>query len=167
MLLRPAEPSDAHAVARVHVESWQAAYRGLMPAPYLDSLRPEDRASRYDFATTDPAKPYTLVALVDGVIQGFATTMPSRDPSLPEHGELAALYVHPNHWQHGLGLALIQFARARLEAQGHTHALLWLLDGNQRGARFYERDSWTHDHITRTETVWNLPVTELRYQRPL
>jgi integrase/recombinase XerD len=30
MLLRPAEPDDAIAVARVHVRSWQAAYRTLM-----------------------------------------------------------------------------------------------------------------------------------------
>ncbi len=53
MLLRPAEPADAMAVARVHVRSWQAAYRGLLPDAYLDGLRPEDRAARYDFATED------------------------------------------------------------------------------------------------------------------
>jgi hypothetical protein len=46
MLLRPAEPADAMAVARVHVRSWQAAYSTLLPAEYLDQLRPEDRAQR-------------------------------------------------------------------------------------------------------------------------
>jgi hypothetical protein len=44
MFLRPAEPSDASAVARVHVRSWQAGYRNLLPDQYLDGLRPEDRA---------------------------------------------------------------------------------------------------------------------------
>ena len=43
MLLRPAEPVDAIAVAHVHVRSWQVAYRTLMPDDYLDQLRPEDR----------------------------------------------------------------------------------------------------------------------------
>ncbi|SEQ45832.1 hypothetical protein SAMN03159444_01720 [Pseudomonas sp. NFACC02] len=31
-------PSDAKAIARVHISSWQAAYRDLMPAEYLQSL---------------------------------------------------------------------------------------------------------------------------------
>jgi hypothetical protein len=62
MLLRPAEPGDAIAVARVHVRSWQAAYRTLLPDDYLDQLRPKDRAGKYEFANPDPAKPYTIVA---------------------------------------------------------------------------------------------------------
>ena len=39
MFLRPAEPDDAMEVARVHVRSWQAGYRGLLPDAYLDGLR--------------------------------------------------------------------------------------------------------------------------------
>ena len=36
MLLLPAEPDDAIAVARVHVGSWQAAYRTLLLGDYFD-----------------------------------------------------------------------------------------------------------------------------------
>jgi len=49
MILRPAEPRDALEVARVHIRTWQVAYRGLVPDEYLDSLNIEDRAARYDF----------------------------------------------------------------------------------------------------------------------
>jgi hypothetical protein len=73
MLLRPAAPDDAIAVARVHVRSWQAAYRTLLPDDYLDQLRPEDRAQKYDFASLDPLKPRTIVAAEEGLIHGFAT----------------------------------------------------------------------------------------------
>jgi len=79
MLLRAAESADAMSVARVHVRSWQSAYRGLLPDEYLDKLRPEDRAQRYDFATRDPQSPHTIVAAEAGLIRGFATTAPSRD----------------------------------------------------------------------------------------
>ena len=48
-LIRPAGPDDALAVARVHVRSWQVAYRTLLPDEYLDGLRPEERARRYTF----------------------------------------------------------------------------------------------------------------------
>jgi len=60
MELRRAEPPDAIALARVHVRSWQAAYRKLMPDDYLDQLRPEDRAKKYDFGNLDPLRPYTF-----------------------------------------------------------------------------------------------------------
>lgn len=62
MLLRPAEPADAMAVAYVHVRAWQVAYRDLLPADYLASLKPEDRAQRYTFGGTDPRQPMTTVA---------------------------------------------------------------------------------------------------------
>jgi hypothetical protein len=65
MLIRPAEPDEV-AVACVHVRSWQAAYRTLLPDEYLDKLRPEDRARRFDFATADPLKPRTIVAVKAG-----------------------------------------------------------------------------------------------------
>lgn len=38
-MIRKALPSDAQAIAQVHISSWQAAYRDLMPAEYLDALQ--------------------------------------------------------------------------------------------------------------------------------
>jgi hypothetical protein len=101
MLIRPAEPPDAMAIARVHVRSWQVAYRGLLPQDYLDQLHPEDRARTYDFTSLDPLKPRTIVAVEEGLIHGFATTAPSRDADLANYGELCALYVDPEQWGAG------------------------------------------------------------------
>lgn len=167
MLLRPAEPADAMAVARVHVRSWQAAYRSLLPDDYLDQLRPEDRAQKYTFDITDSAKPYTIVAEVAGVIHGFATTAPARDSDVPGYGELYALYVDPDHWGRGLGVALVAGARGRLVEQGFKDAVLWVLSGNIRAERFYRADRWTLDGQRRIEELWGVKVNELRYRRPL
>lgn len=167
MLLRPAEPDDAMAVARVHVRSWQAAYRTLMPDDYLDQLRPEDRAKRYTFGSSDPLKPRTIVAAEGGVIHGFATTGPSREPDLPEHGELYALYVDPDRWGRGIGVALMSAARARLFDLGFRSAILWVLAGNVRAEHFYRKDRWAPDGLRRTVTAWGAKVDEIRYQRSL
>lgn len=167
MLLRPAEPADAMAVARVHVRSWQAAYRTLLPAEYLDQLRPEDRAQAYDFATADPRKPQTIVAVEAGGLFGFATTAPSRDSDLPDHGELFALYVDPEQWGKGIGMALVAAARDRLSQFGFRRALLWVLAGNVRADRFYRIDRWVPDGLLRTDTVWGVTVNEVRYRREL
>jgi GNAT superfamily N-acetyltransferase len=204
MLLRPAEPQDAMAVARVHVRSWQAAYRTLLPDDYLNQLRPEDRAHSYDFASLDPLKPRTIVAVepgfpatqysatatcaafskespmkfgdatdldrksgVEGLIHGFVTTAPSRDLDLPDHGELWALYVDPELWGRGIGVALVSAARASLVELGVRKAFLWALAGNVRADRFYQMDGWAPDGVSRSESMFGVTVNEVRYQRGL
>ena len=70
-------------VAQVHVRSWQAAYRTLHPDDYLDQLRPEDRAHTYDFASLDPLKPQTIVAVEPGLGPagpGFPASLPWTPP---------------------------------------------------------------------------------------
>jgi GNAT superfamily N-acetyltransferase len=167
MLLRAAESADTMSVAYVHVRSWQSAYRGLLPDEYLDKLRPEDRAQRYDFATRDPQKPQTIVAVEAGSIRGFATTAPSRDADLAGYAEVYALYVDPDYWGHGMGKALISAARERLVVLGFENALLWVLRGNVRADRFYRKDQWTPDGLQRKDTVWGVTVNEIRYRRKL
>jgi GNAT superfamily N-acetyltransferase len=155
------------AVARVHVRSWQAAYRTLLPDDYLDQVRPEDRAAKYDFAHTDAQKPYTIVAVEDGLIHGFATTAPSRETDLTDYGELCALYVDPQQWGRGIGVALVSAARSRLVQLGFRNAYLWILAGNLRAEHFYQIDAWTPDGMRRTDSVWGVMVDEIRYQRRL
>ena len=167
MIIRPATPEDAIAVARVHVRSWQAAYRTLLPDDYLNQLRPEDRARQYDFTGLDPMKPYTLVAEEDGAIYGFASTVPSHEPDLVDHGELCALYADPEQWGRGVGVALVSSARAHLFATGFRSACLWILAGNARAERFYQIDGWLSDGVSRTARVWGITVEEVRFKRKL
>jgi GNAT superfamily N-acetyltransferase len=176
--IRLAEPEDALEVAQLHVRSWQAAYRGLMPDDVLDGLRPEDRAGRYTFGSHDPNRPRTILAVEDGAVCGLATTAPATASQAEESdgeesdregpgGELCALYVDPDWWGTGVGRRLIAEARAHLSDQGFTGAELWVLAGNTRAMRFYGIDGWSPDGSARREVVWGVPVDEVRFRRPL
>ncbi len=206
MFLRPAQPADALAIARVHVRAWQHGYAGILPASYLNQLRPEDRAEKYDLSHADPSHPYTIVAtdadiisptetsglanvaniarppgdasiqsarglgnvaLTTEKILGFATTRPSQESDLPHHGELTALYVDPDSWGRGIGVALVSAARAHLVSLSLRHAYLFTLVDNLRAQHFYKSDQWTPDGLTRTDTVWGAAVHVLRFQRNL
>jgi GNAT superfamily N-acetyltransferase len=167
MFLRPAEPPDALAVARVHVRSWQAAYRTLLPQDFLDQLRPEDWAARYTFNDPNPRAYQTILAVHDSAILGFVTTVASRDPDLPHHGELAALYVDPTHWSTGLGRTLVTAARSQLLTLGFNEALLWVLTGNTRADRFYRADNWLPDGQIKDATIHNIQLNEQRYRTHL
>jgi GNAT superfamily N-acetyltransferase len=156
------------AVATVHVRAWQVAYRDLLPADYLASLKPEDRAPRYTFGGTDPRQPMTTVALDDaGTVRGFVTTCAARDQDVPGYGEVAAIHVDPEFWGRGVGQALLVAARAYLLDSGFRRALLWVLVGNVRAERFYVQDGWTPDGTRRMDTVWGVQVNDQRYRRVL
>ena len=167
MDIRAARPDDALGVAKVHVRSWQAAYKGLLPADYLDSLRADERASRYDFSAADPMTPFTLVAVDGDLIRGFATVGASPDSHAGETGELMALYVDPDGWRTGIGRALIDRARGELHRRGFADAVLWVLDGNVRAEAFYENDGWVRSSVRRRQRVWGIEVDEIAYTRRL
>lgn len=165
MQLRPARPDDAMAVARVHVRSWQAGYRGLLPDAFLETMRPEERAARYTFGDPDPAQPKTILAVDANKILGFATVSPARDNDEVRVGELCALYVDPDHWRRGIGAALMAAADARLRDMGFDAAMLWVLKHNARAERFYRKNGWNADGAERMASAWGLMLDEVRYRR--
>jgi GNAT superfamily N-acetyltransferase len=163
--VRAAVPEDAHDVARVHVRSWQSAYRGLLAQEYLDGLEPEAWAAGYTFGRIGLGLPSTLVAVDGPTICGLATTGLCRDRDLPNCGELMAIYVDPARVRSGVGRLLMAAARARLRRIGFARAALWVLDGNVGARRFYERDGWRCDGTRRPVTYGNVAVEQVRYRR--
>ena len=96
-IVRKSTPADAAAIARVHVRSWQVAYRGIVGDDVLDARSVEDRERRWDaiLARGDDAGPGTLVAEAAGRVIGFCSPIArSRDTGAGERtGEIAAEYV--------------------------------------------------------------------------
>jgi ribosomal protein S18 acetylase RimI-like enzyme len=164
--LRDARRGDELAVAEVHVRSWQEAYRELMPAEFLAALDPRDRAGRYTFEAGEGA-PTTVVALAgsgDGErVLGFVTFGPSRDEDAVGLGEVYALYVDPERYEGGVGRLLMAHARSRLREQGFEAAVLWVLQGNDRAASFYEREGWRPDGATREENPYEIVSNVRRF----
>ena len=165
--IRDAAAADAMAVAEAHVRSWQVGYRGLLPAAYLDGLRPEDRASRYSFEQMHPDGPFTQVAIDGNTICGHVTTGRCRDDDLACGGEIWALYVDPPRWGGGIGHRLITAGCAHLRSRDYDMASLWVLSGNDQARRFYESAGWHSDGTQRTDRIGDHLVHEVRYQRAL
>jgi GNAT superfamily N-acetyltransferase len=163
--VRAARPEDAADIARVHVRSWQVAYRGLLPDEYLDALKPDQRAASYRFDSEWAAHPLRIVAFDGDELVGFANQGPCREDA--SIGELYAIYVDPDRWGQGVGKQLMTKARGALVGQGFNEAVLWALEGNERAHRFYNSDGWVDDGGRKTELVWGIEVSEVRFRRPL
>jgi ribosomal protein S18 acetylase RimI-like enzyme len=148
--IRKADVSEAHAIAKVHVASWRAAYKGLIPDETLAGLSVEGRAKSWQAILTDPTNPNrTMVALREGTIVGFGSFGPSRVK--PTLGEVLALYAEPESWGTGAGRALLEDGRAMLEEGGFSTVMLWVLEGNARAIRFYERAGFQLNGEAKTE----------------
>lgn len=167
--VRDAVEGDAQQLAEVKRRSWQAAYRGLLPDDYLDELplHPPPDAWRDAVRAGHPP----LVAEVDGRVVGVAAvgTPPDKDlEDLPDGtGQLFLIYADEDVWGTGVGHALHEAAVARLRAAGHDLAVLWVLAGNGRAARFYERHGWQADGATRIEDLGGPREEIVRYRRDL
>ena len=162
--MRMARPGDATAMATVHVASWRAAYRGLLPDDYLAGLSVEERAASWSGILADPAPGQVLVVELDGRIVGFAHVGPSGDDDAgPDTGELYTIYVLPDAWGRGHGWALMEAALERLRADGYAGVTLWMLSTNDRARRFYLRQGWSVTAGQRTQEFGGQEVTDHRF----
>lgn len=168
--VRPAVLADAVGISRVQVSSWLQAYAGLMPESYLKQQSVEGRLARWSelLGSKNDAEGGTWVATRHDDIVGFVSFGPCRDPQ-PSRGlnwEVYALYVTPDQWGQGVGASLIAEALSRLPAAAEVVSL-WVLAGNQRAIRFYEKCGFAHDGTEKVEMRGGYAIREQRFVRPL
>ncbi|NLB49980.1 MAG: GNAT family N-acetyltransferase [Clostridiaceae bacterium] len=137
--------------AFVHWKSWQETYTGLMPQAYVDALTLEQAAS---WAHRWPQN--TLVLKKGDKVLGFSCFSTSDDSGSDQTGEVIALYVLGDYQGRGLGLELMKATMDRLADK--REVILWVLRGNEKAIRFYQRYGFRFDKTERTKAFG----TELR-----
>ena len=171
MNIRPARLEDVPEIAVVHVRSWQAAYRGLLPQAYLDGLDPSQRTGQWEqiLSAAGWSRDGTLVADAGGPLSGFVSYGPARDDDADSRlaGEIYAIYLVPAAWDEGIGRQLMEAALGCLAEAGFGQAILWVLDSNVRARRFYEAGGWLADGTAKGDDSFGVPMTEVRYRRSL
>ena len=137
MIIRPATPQDAPAVAAVRVASWRATYRGVVPDSYLETMNPNEPHWRA-VAAGEQGGVELLVCEVDGLVVGFAAYGTARPPAFGHGGELYATYYLPEAMGKGYGSAMLRQVIAGLRRLGHDDMIVWVMEANARGRAFYE-----------------------------
>ncbi len=131
MLIRPASPADIPAIARIHVDSWRATYRGIVPDAVLDELSYAEHEQRWQLRVQPDAEAITLVAEEgDGAILGFVIGGKERIGDPLYDAELYAIYLDPAHLRHGTGTQLTRALARALQAKGFHALLVWVLAAN-------------------------------------
>ncbi len=165
LIIRPAEEKDAPQIAKVHVRTWQCAYKGQIPDSYLDSLSVEKRTKGWkeSLSKSEP-ETQTFVAESDGKILGFVSAGSCKDKKMPpEIGELWAIYVDQDHMGKGVGSLLLKNSLNYLRELKFTKAVLWVLTSNSRSRGWYESKGWKIEGKTKIDSSRGFKLHETRY----
>jgi ribosomal protein S18 acetylase RimI-like enzyme len=137
-VVRSADIDDAAAIARVHVDTWRTAYRGLLPADFLEALDEAGYAERWRRTLTDGTG-RVYVAEDGRQTVGFASGGPERAGEDGFTGELYAIYVLQQAQGRGHGRRLVQAVAQGLREMGLPNMIVWVLRDNHNARHFYER----------------------------
>ena len=160
----PATPEDVASIAALHAASWRSAYRGLLPDAFLDEAVDRNRLDLWQrrFELDEGSRPLILKAMSSGALMGFACALIDDDA---EWGTLLDnLHVRPDATSRGIGKLLLGAVLARIRDTAVSKRLyLWVLDGNTRARRFYEREGGVESGTANVELIPDVHVAEVRY----
>lgn len=149
-VIREAVPTDAEAIAYVHVKSWQTSYRSIIDQSYLDNISYEQRLnSRKEILKSKDI--LRLVVIFEKKIIGFVNAGPLRPKPYNaklslfkaqglKQGEIYAIYFLKEHQGKGLGRKLYKHCRHWFGAHDFQQFVTWGLADNAHASRFYESE---------------------------
>jgi ribosomal protein S18 acetylase RimI-like enzyme len=167
MNLRRAQAEDAPRLAKVHVDSWQAAYHGIVPDAYLKGFTYQKRETAFRRALESGEEETYLLEDNDQDV-GILTIGQCRDADLDSAsiGEIWGIYLSPEYRRHGIGRRLVKEAEDILHDCGCRELILWVLEDNMEARTFYEAMGFHQDGATKL-TELGKPLKVVRYAKKL
>ena len=145
--IRLATEADAGRIAEIHVFNNRINFFPIFgDEDYSFNVLNVERLARE--LRKDTARLAQHWVYDDGVLRGFVRVD-------VDAREVVMLYVDPCFQSRGYGAALLAYAVERLGARG-----LWVLEKNDRGRRFYERNGfantgrWKYEEDTTEHLLW-------------
>lgn len=162
--IRKAKSGDEENLSKVHIQSWQEAYKGLVPQEYLDSLSTElqTRIQNWTKTLSNPQR-WVWVATIENQIVGFALFGLPRDKNRDEYIELGAIYLLKKYKGLGIGYSLLITGFKTMSSLGYKKSYCWVLEGNPT-IGFYEKTGAKHFGLSKEDDIGGKSFVELAYE---
>lgn len=160
--IRTASEYDAYNIARIHVEGWQSAYKGIIPDDFLSTMTVETFTGKW-LRNIKEERSMVLVAEKDEEILGFISGGHGVDELSFYESEVYALYIDVNMRSRGIGTALLKaFFLNRLEF-GFSNCAMWVLIDNPY-RRFCDKNGGKITEIKREKKYSEKKLIEVAYE---
>jgi GNAT superfamily N-acetyltransferase len=141
----------------VHMRSWKATYRGILPREFLTQLERGSRIRYWSTRVGAAASDEELVAVAErgAVIIGFVYVCPTtdEDDDAARVGLIEFFHVDPAWWGRGVGRRLMAEAIAWMRRAGFDSGSLWVVADNARAQAFYQALGWRPDGSARIDRL--------------
>lgn len=167
--IRLANLNDAADIAEVHTQSWQVAYRGMIPQNILDQVSVSERTANWQRRLRDTSNTVILLE-IDKRVAGFINFGVTRDEdSNPKtSAEIYAIYLEPMIWGEGYGKQLCQAAFDYLQKSRYQEVTLWTMPQNKKASEFFERLGFLPTGNNKIRQIAEgCSLQEIRYRKPI
>jgi ribosomal protein S18 acetylase RimI-like enzyme len=141
IVVRPAEPRDADAIARVCADAWRDTYEGLYPSRHIESVIAEYYTPERIRGEIEPGEGWDgwLVALDGDAVVGAG----AGGITEPAVGEVFVLYLEPGRRREGIGSMLLDAITEQQLVHGAREQWVSVEPENEKGLPFYEARGFT------------------------
>ena len=157
--------AELNGASKVFQETWQNAYKNILPANELAKIKPNmwvNRLSRKD-------RRNLITVNTDNQVLGVVSygNLRKKGQIVSDCGELMAIYVLPNFQDFGIGSELLKSAENDLVKMNFMQAALWVLKDNTVARKFYEQHGWKLNDVTQEAEILGKNVELVEYDKKL
>ena len=159
-LIRYADLNDSEMLGKIHSESAQAGFKGIIQDNMLKEVFSMERRAKRFADELSSGSPKTAIVLEEnepaGLISFGSCRYGNRDKSWTE---IWRVYVIKEFWGSGAAEGLTEWGINEIKKEGFKNIELWVLEKNIRAKSFYERVGFKYDNTFQV----NDSGKELRY----
>ena len=139
-VIRKARIEDSYSIAKIKVESWRVAYKGIVCDEYLSNLsieKEDEKLKKFEYV------PPFYVYEENNIIKGFVwcgQVIEYDNIVDTDVFEIFAIYVNMEDKCRGIGTKLINFAKNEAKNENCSNVYLWCFKDNIYGRKFYEKN---------------------------
>ena len=148
--IRLAKPDDALDMAEVHMRSWEAAYKDIIPMEYIKEIN-ATRSVKFKRIITDENTTQYVIQNGDKTVGIMCVVDTPQDDDADENVcELEGIYLHPDYYRQGIGTKAMEYVFDIARNWGKPIMTLWVFAENTNTIQFYEKCGFTADGKTKT-----------------
>lgn len=162
MKIREVNINDIPTISKLHKVSWQEAYKNLISEKYLNNISDNHWVAMLENGIKNNSME-GFVVLDNDIIVACAFVGKSRYIGYENDLELISIYALPDYFGKGCGHLLIKEIKKLSKENKYKKICLWVLEGNDRAIKFYEREGFLNNGETTSFEIMNKKLVELRY----
>ena len=140
LIIRDAKLEDVPEVAKLHVDSWNNTYKGIISQDYLDNMK-NNLDKRIERMKNEFNLRKMIVATINNEIVAFSEFVLSNEFSkdLDIDCELCGLYVKNEYLKNSIGTQVFNYLHNFFISNNKKKMGLWCVKENKNAIDFYKR----------------------------